>query len=441
MKNKLTSVMMRTAALFVAFMVVTTAFTIYVNRAAALGREAEAKLHVTSGDPAVLAGMSFNVWSDRNTNYYRSLFNNTLTRNSISFDETGQSNGTSYAQAYEEVYNDYDSSGYSRNNEAHISLSEDLELEYWLDRVYQGDSWKDVRAVISKLQIESSLRDRLIYDRYGKWTLNAGYLTGEKFYFTITNEIINGVIKEMDRNADGNALESYPFSLTSGIFRMDGETTENLFPIEIGSNDEDTKILDLTYIPQTNCLVLAVAENINEIYLYIYHLETGAAEKIFTGSWYSYNSDTAIDYLPYRFIVNDNFLTIYSNGSTIFFTCIETDKTAESIVRTKFNYDYGSNHSISDDLWYGDAPKACFFLNGFFYVIVEDGNYYWASERVFDGYRLNIYAFKESELVFSGYLLFSKKEKPSLITISDENPFTTENGWAARRYISAYKKK
>lgn len=430
MKNKLTKKTIYTLALLIAVVILTISFAVYVNIAAASGSKVETSLNVTSGDPSVLAGISFNIWSRENKSFgdqYYQISN--IMRNTVSFDETGKPNVTSYSQVYENTYlEDYRLDYFSSGKRVDLYLTKDLELGYEI-------GYMSGYNAIPGFQINGFKYNKIIFERaYNTNLYNSGYLIGEDIYFTITRGDINKLIT--CANNDEPALCSY--SLTSGIFRTDGETVENIFPIEISSDDADKRILDLKYVSQTKCLALVTVENLNETYIYIYHLETGASEKHYFAATYSLNEDTG-EYdiptsevrMPYLF-VNDNFLTVISDPVI---ACIETDKMT-SVRRNRFKYEYDQRSIYSASGFYDDSLNCFLSKDGLFYAIHIERN--TKASHIFDEYWLHINVFKEDKLVFDGYISFFQKAFTTILTISDEMPFVTEDGLGVQRWAGTY---
>ena len=90
------------ASLLIAFVVLAVSFSVSLNVAASKGAKLESALNVRSGDPSVLEGVSFHVWSkdDYHVFDYNTLEKFIIKRNSVSFDGNGQANILSYARTY-----------------------------------------------------------------------------------------------------------------------------------------------------------------------------------------------------------------------------------------------------------------------------------------------------------------------------------------------------
>jgi hypothetical protein len=258
---------------------------------------------------------------------------------------------------------------------------------------------------------------------------------GENVYFTVTNSNIYALLNHVSINGDAPG-SSTPFTFNSGIFCLNNErstgismvsfstndgmeiydfdptsekTLENILPIAIGSGDNDTKILDMKYIPQTKCIDLAVAVNENEIVVYIYHLETDAVDRhIIAFAHHIYEIPTSVNHMMGLY-VNDNFITAVikpDNRSDARYTCIETDKTAESVIRSSVRYeeriDYGYGYKADlADIW---RDRICIFPeDDLIYIVNAVRNDGYESDCVFDRYRLYINVIKDYELGFRSH--------------------------------------
>ena len=307
-----------------------------------------------------------------------------------------------------------------------------------------GLSWSFIE--IPGFQIDKGLLDKMKSIDNTAYDVNSErniiYQIDGDYYFTITGREIQGIIR---RIIDGRYYfhsDPWFYALPSGIFRTDGKTIENLLPIELNT---DSNIYGMAYIPQTRCFALSVGEKTDDdliFYVYIYHLETGVAEKHRVAAYLG-NNDRVIDIFgPYLF-VSDNLLVAYA-GSV--YACIETDKTAGSIMLNRILYlddiVIDANPFAYD--WNLVNDQKCFLSReDYFYIITKDHNYgsinyHGSQDNIFEGYILYIHAFKESELVFSGYMVFSQQEQPAAFSISDKMPLVTENGLTVMGYAHAY---
>jgi len=168
-------------------------------------------------------------------------------------------------------------------------------------------------------------------------------------------------------------------------------------------------------------------ENLNEVYVYIYYRETGAVDKHFIATHDDLNEETLTqEWMPYVYAVDN--LLIVKTGKTL--ACIETSS-INSIILDSFRYedDFDNDDEISIDFRYNSWLLS--YKNKTFFIASHSGD------------RLDIQAFKESMTAFSGYISFSYSRgsdwySTRVYTTSDEVPYITQDGWAARRWTGAY---
>jgi len=443
--NILTKKTIRTVTLLIAVVILVLSFSVYVNVAASSGKSVEATLNVASGDPSVLEGLSFNIWSNlKSDSYFWSARSDSLNivnamRNTVSFDETGQPGIKNYTQAYagadleKYLFGDFTYNTYSET----LELSKELELSigYW------NSFWDYPYPTIPGFKIEDGIQNVMQYDVcWVDWDYRC-YLIDANVYFTIKADDIYQVINsayyrsESWETAEGIYVDDYyldpepwDFSLTSGIFRTDGKTVKNILPIEI-SNGSTTEIHSLVYIPKSKCLALSVSEydgNNYNYYVYVYHPDTDVTEKQFVTALSSWEQP--------GLIVNDNLLTVILGKTT---TCFRTDKTEESTIQNRVTLNFYTDIPGYYSYIYHGYQIICFLPADELLCVIDCYRGTWDS--IFDGYQVNINVFNESDLVFSGDMIIWQKEHPVLITISDELPFVTEAGQLVRRYVDIYK--
>jgi len=465
MKNMLTRKTIRAVTLPAAVIILTLTLTLFVNTTAVSGQNFDVPLHVISGDPSILAGMSLNIWASRDMYYYGVVSRNDsshvshITRNKVSFYGTGEPAVKSYSQVNAKIWL---ASHYYKCEDYWLRLFEyDQGLALHIDDSKRDKNWENPNIVnVPGFQVEGGFVDYMAYayDHRGidlnRYINNYPYLIDENVYFTITCQNIQNLIDS--RYKDSSVIrkpDMLQFSLPSGIFRSDGASIENIFPIE--TNNENG-IFDMIYIPQTRCFALSTGEKTDEglvVYAYIYHLETGEAEKYRVCVYRDFFEDTREGewnggfrwaHSP-RLFVNDNLLFAYDNG---IFACIRTSETEGSAMLDWFQYnkDIAINNADYADNWYRVYEMDLLWnencvlsRDGYFFTITIDQTYddwrYGDNRKTdFSGYRINIHVFKESELVFSGYMLFSQEEYPAAFSISDDIPLITEDGIAVKRW-------
>jgi len=331
------------------------------------------------------------------------------------------------------LFGDFINSTYSET----LELSKELELSIG----YRNSFWDYPYPTIPGFQIEDGIQNVMQYDGcWIDWDYRC-YMIDANAYFTIKADDIYRVINsayyrsKIRETTEGSYLEDYyldpepwDFSLTSGIFRTDGKTVENILPTEI-SNGSATEIFSLAYIPKSKCLALSVSEydgNNFNYYVYIYHPDTDVIEKQFV---------TALSSLEQPGLtVNDNLLTVIL-GKTI--TCFETDKTEESTIQNRITLNSYTNIPDYYNYIYNGNQIICFLPADKLLCVIDCYRGTWDS--IFDGYQININAFNESDLVFSGDMIIWQKERPVSVMISDELPFVTDDGLLLRRYVDIYK--
>lgn len=388
MKNKMINTTIRVTALLTLMIVLTVSFIIYINRGAALGCKVETSLQITSGNPAVLDGFTFNIWSQSkwtNDNLMLSI----RTHDSVSFDKTGKPNITSFIQMNGEDYLKI------VDENVYLNLAKDLKLYFRHDQIVPG------------FQVDDSLKSKIEKEKHYSCYIPS-ITVGENSYFTIKSSNIRSILSSFnnsnyDENSE-NSKDNCPYYLVSGIFRTDGNKIENILPIDISYDKDYPKIWEISYIPQTKCLALIVQEGISEWCIYIYQLESNAIEKHYL----------TIPVKPselYLYVyVNDNILTMQISNLLI---CIETDKTNKSFMRKYFN-------SKAYRTYYdGIYSTNCFLPKGSNLFVVSIDNYL---KSTFDTLKFNLYVFNESELIFEGYILIYNEVYPRHITISDTIP-------------------
>ena len=249
-------------ALTAAAVILALLLSIYVNDTASSGGEASAVLNITSGDPSVLAGLSFSVWSNQRAypDFYDEYENEYLygkkekdpfeiksvDRDTVSFDETGQPDVTRCVQQYTSAPGEYSYSDVFGFRDSRLNLEERPESGEWelsISNSYNS-FWEN--PIIPGFQIDSRIRE-VTRNEGGSATLGSfidvscvSYMIDGIAYFTITQRKISEVIRDAyypDRDVSPLIDESYDiypeyraFSFTTGIFRSDGKTVENVLP-------------------------------------------------------------------------------------------------------------------------------------------------------------------------------------------------------------------
>ena len=390
--------------------IVVTSFSIYINATASSGSAVKTSLHTINGDPSVLADQHINAWAIISDGYDFRSFSKVM-RNTVIFDEAGHPDVKSYSQVYENAFSGDDSSFWISDYRSIRDMGLDYEN---LDLKWQSDTIQDFSVNIYSGVSSTYLIDNCVYSIVKRMD----------------------IYDELDRKYPNTDLELIDFSFTGGIFRADGKTTENVLPIQFSSDSETAELLDVVYIPETKCFALSVIEN-NELYVYIYHIETGVADKLYIAVYHDPYLEAGDEwyYQPYYgrlnppMAVSDNFLTIAS-GQDI--AHIETDKTADSVVR------YLTKVVLSSD-----DMTIYRLLNYSAHIFMKDGLLYVYSttydtfndDAVFYVYKLYVHVFNESGLIFSGFIPISQGPSHSTqITTSNDIPYVTENNWAVRRW-------
>ena len=112
MRGKFTKATFLTISLMMVLLIFTASFAVCINNAAATGRAYDLTLHVESGDPSILAGVSFNLWSVGGRSSDSIAYGHDVemyTRDIVSFDKDGKLSVMCYARtdgsykAYEET--------------------------------------------------------------------------------------------------------------------------------------------------------------------------------------------------------------------------------------------------------------------------------------------------------------------------------------------------
>jgi len=460
MKDRLRNKTIRAAALMLAAAIFVLSFSVYVNVTASSGGTAGSPLNVISGDPAVLAGLSFNLWSNRPCNYDNYFFTDNkddfvkmthVRRDTVSFDETGRPSVKSYVQVYAGAYE----IDYAYDSEVGLlGLTKELELTLW-----RNNNNNDDVATIPGFQIDHRIKnvmqdDKDVYRTFSNRLYHYTFyeIDGTEYY-VFMKEDVDAVIRDVyfqmnngegDYEARYNRESSYDrfpewraYSFTPGLFRADGETVENILPIKASSGGADVVYCSLVYIPKTKCLALSAVEQYcyytetgwcydNYVYVYIYHLETGASEKHFIISY-----STSDSRILRRLCVNDNYLTVIVEEEA---TCIETHKTEESVTLNHISMD-ATGESFA---YYYRTGDICFASKDDLLYVMGFAYYYGGADDPFPRYGVNIRVLSENDIVFSGEMTIWQGTPPSTITLSDELLFETQVG-LVRGYVDGFK--
>ena len=178
MRGKLTKATFLTVSLMMVLLIFTASFVVSINNAAATGCSYDLKLYVESGDPSVLAGVSFNLWSSGFYGFYPGFFSDggrvvMLTRDIVSFDEAGKPSATCYALSYDDfapLYNSF------VHKEYYNSIIKDK------DEYYYGELLNIVPLDIDGLSL-------IVEADYTTWTYNPNLLKMD-LHITKEDELI-----------------------------------------------------------------------------------------------------------------------------------------------------------------------------------------------------------------------------------------------------------
>ena len=104
MRGKLINCTLRTIALMISTLILVVLFAVYINDGAVSGRTFDMSMHVESGNPSVLADVSFSIWTIRRMGGYnwRNNLGYNIMHDIISFDQSGAPSITCSAQMYEQ---------------------------------------------------------------------------------------------------------------------------------------------------------------------------------------------------------------------------------------------------------------------------------------------------------------------------------------------------
>ena len=418
-KNRLVRKAIGPAVWFIAAASIAVSFTVYINVAASSGGKVDTSMHVISGDPAVLAGMHINRWA---VSVLEDI--STVTRDTVSFDDSGDPEVNSYSQVFGSAreYADY-------NANLILNIYNKLEFVRYVERAHIDNRGRYVNDIISySVEVpESQINYSVPYDTVFRYSglpsyQIVSYQADDYSYFTI----LRSVVYTLSGGDSFIVPEEWDVSFTSGIFRTDGRRVENILPVHVGS-ENDANPLGLAYLPETRCLALLVIENNDDLNVYIYHIETGTSDK-------HYIADFGLDvngmqlqwWMDWPKVVSGSLFAVSSDRQTVL---IETDRSQESVVLRCFR-----NENVAIRIGEYFIPIHLHMKDGLLHTYFLKSNIHFDSPFSY-GSKLYTQVFQEDELIFDGYITLPHVHSNfEILTVSDEAPLIIEDSWAIRQW-------